>query len=76
MVAIRTVKITNVSTQAVNVMYSNIDAAKSVTSVAAADAGSLTILPARNVTIEQSRVDMGQLEAMRNRGLIVFTVVT
>ena len=71
--SVRTVTIDNVSAQLVNINYSAINVALSVTDVPYQKSGTLTIPSKAQVTIEQNRIDAGQLENLEDLGLIKTT---
>jgi len=69
-----TTVVTNVSKQVVKVLYSEVarDASSSV--IPPNTSGELAIAPGGKLTIESSRLDAGQLEAFRKKGLVSYTI--
>ncbi len=73
--AISTTNITNISRQAIPILVNPVTnaAASANSSLEAAYAGQLSIPPGTTVTIETSRLDVGQLDQIRRKGLISYT---
>ena len=71
--AIPVVVITNVSNQSIKVLHEAGDPTNAAGDVAAQASGMLEIPPGRRVTIEQQRLDLGQLENLESKNLIQTT---
>lgn len=67
------VTIENVSPQPISIIYKSIDPTLSATSVAAADSGLMTIHNSKRIDLEETRTDKGQLDQLRQLGLIKYT---
>ena len=67
--AIRVKTIQNVSQQAVSIIHQEGDVA-AAGSIPASSTGSLRIMPGSSTTIEESRIDLGQLQNLQSRNLI------
>ncbi len=65
--------ITNVSIQAVPILYGTIASALSNSDVPANKNGQLLIKPNSSVTIETARLDDAQLEQLRRLNMITYT---
>lgn len=72
------VTITNISSQVINVLYGEIPAAQTAqaSNFAYTEAGQFAIAPGASTTIEQNRVDLGQLASFRTKGLITTQFVS
>ena len=64
--------ITNKSPQVVPILYDTIAKSKSVSPIQFDGAGIINLQPGIVLTIEAERVDIGQLNAFRNKGLISY----
>lgn len=73
--AVSVTTITNLSKQAVPILVSEIPLSKASASsgLAASEARQLLIQPGAELTVETRRVDLGQLEQLRRKGLLSFT---
>ncbi len=75
--AVSVTTITNLSKQAVPILVSEIQKSKASPSsgLAANEARQLLIQPGSEITLEARRVDVGQLEQLRRKGLLSFTTI-
>jgi hypothetical protein len=66
--------ITNNSKQVIPILVGSIPASKAADSsdVQARVGSQVSVAPGSTLTIEKIRVDIGQLDALRNRGLITY----
>lgn len=71
--AVPVVEIHNVSNQRILIAYEAGDVNNAAGDVAATKSGTLGIPEGNQVTIEEQRVDLGQLENLRAQNLISFT---
>ena len=72
--AVRIVNITNISHQVLKLLYGETLATKNTSKFPYHEAGEITIVPGASAQIEESRLDAGQLEAFKRKGLISTTV--
>lgn len=75
--AVSVTTITNLSKQAVPILVGEIPASKASESsgLPPGEARQLLIQPGSEITVETRRVDVGQLEQLRRKGLLSFTSV-
>lgn len=71
--AARVVSITNISHQVVKVLYGETLQSESRTQFPYTAAGEITIVPSASTEVEENRLDLGQIEAFRRKGLITTT---
>lgn len=71
--AVRAYVVTNISTQAISLIYEQGDAAQNLGIVGHQRSGSLVIPAGKKVTIEATRVDLGQLKNLEAKNLLKFS---
>ena len=71
--AIPVVVIANVSNQSIKILHEAGDPSNAAGDVASQTSGMLEIPPGRSVTIEEQRLDLGQLENLEAKNLIQTT---
>lgn len=72
--AVSIISITNISHQVVTILYGNTTAGDSRSKFAYNLAGEMVIAPGASTDIEEGRVDAGQLESLKRKGLLTTTV--
>jgi hypothetical protein len=73
LMSVSIVNITNISQQVINILYSQIAQNLSASAYVYTSAGQIGIQPGKSTAIEADRVDLGQLKALSNKGLITTT---
>ena len=68
--SIRTKTIQNVSQQAIDILHQEGDVDNAAGDIAYSTTGMLKLMPGSSTTIEEARIDIGQLKNLESKGLI------
>lgn len=71
--AVRIVSITNISHQIIKILYGETLQTESKSKFPYTEAGEITIVPGASTEVEENRLDLGQIEAFRRKGLVATT---
>jgi hypothetical protein len=72
--AVRIVVVSNISHQVINLLYGETLATGNPSKFPYHQSGELTLAPGSSAEIEEDRLDAGQLEQFKRKGLITSTV--
>lgn len=72
--AISMITITNISHQVIKVLYGTIPSGDSTSSFPYTDAGEIQIQPGAAAEIEEKRIDPGQIESLKRKGLLTTVI--
>ena len=71
--AVRIVSVTNISHQIIRLLYGETLQTENKSKFPYTEAGEIMIVPGASTEVEENRLDMGQIEAFRRKGLISTT---
>ena len=68
--AVRIISITNISHQVLKLLYGKTLQTENTSKFPYNDAGEITITPGSSTEVEENRIDLGQVEGFKRKGLI------